>query len=77
MLPHRHHRNPSALNTSVEVMVQAAQTTEPIFVQCLLSPIVSLLSCFLCCVFPPHQESCKDILAATGNYAQPEVTTLT
>lgn len=24
-----------------------------------------------------HPESCKDILAATGNYAQPEVTTLT
>ncbi|KAK5863470.1 hypothetical protein PBY51_000499 [Eleginops maclovinus] len=24
-----------------------------------------------------HTESCKDILAATGNYAQPEVTTLT
>ncbi|XP_033483769.1 voltage-gated potassium channel KCNC4 isoform X1 [Epinephelus lanceolatus] len=36
-------------------------------------------TCFLLTSGDPnvHSESCKDILAATGNYAQPEVTTLT
>ncbi|KAK2851315.1 hypothetical protein Q5P01_007591 [Channa striata] len=36
-------------------------------------------TCFLLTSGDPsvHTESCKDILAATGNYAQPEVTTLT
>ncbi|XP_073326491.1 voltage-gated potassium channel KCNC4 [Pagrus major] len=36
-------------------------------------------TCFLLTSGEPtvHTESCKDILAATGNYAQPEVTTLT
>ncbi|XP_047433992.1 potassium voltage-gated channel subfamily C member 4 [Mugil cephalus] len=36
-------------------------------------------TCFLLTAGDPnvHPESCKDILAATGNYAQPEVTTLT
>ncbi|GAA6222848.1 potassium voltage-gated channel subfamily C member 4 [Lates japonicus] len=36
-------------------------------------------TCFLLTSGDPsvHTDSCKDILAATGNYAQPEVTTLT
>ncbi|TNN82916.1 Potassium voltage-gated channel subfamily C member 4 [Liparis tanakae] len=36
-------------------------------------------TCFLLTPGDPnaHTETCKDILAATGNYAQPEVTTLT
>ncbi|XP_037627656.1 potassium voltage-gated channel subfamily C member 4 isoform X2 [Sebastes umbrosus] len=36
-------------------------------------------TCFLLTPGDPnvHTEGCKDILAATGNYAQPEVTTLT
>ncbi|XP_042347574.1 potassium voltage-gated channel subfamily C member 4 [Plectropomus leopardus] len=34
-------------------------------------------TCFLLTSGDPNTESCKDILAATGNYAQPEVTTLT
>ncbi|XP_031701032.1 voltage-gated potassium channel KCNC4 [Anarrhichthys ocellatus] len=36
-------------------------------------------TCFLLTPGDPnvHTEACKDILAATGNYAQPEVTTLT
>lgn len=34
-------------------------------------------TCFLLTSGDTNTESCKDILAATGNYAQPEVTTLT
>ena len=39
----------------------------------IISPSVWIYFCLLCFL----TESCKDILAATGNYAQPEVTTLT
>lgn len=52
---------------------QYSSSISSVFHAHITSPSVWLYFCLLCFL----AESCKDILAATGNYAQPEVTTLT